>query len=387
MGMTSRERVQAVLNHEVPDRVPIIIGVSNATGIKMKPYRALKEKLGIQAPDDYIYDWPELGSAKVDEETMQRLHGDARGVLDRFPRDVQERNRTRDPHAPCIDDWGIGQTEIEPGVWFPGYHPLADATTFEDLENYPNWPKMDDPYRVAQAAEDAKRLAEENEYAILATPWLMFPFERAFGLQGMDKFLMNMAMYPDFAEAMLKKNLEFCMQHMSHFLDAVGDNIDMIKIGDDLGSQDRLMISPRMYRKLLKPIHAELIALIKSKTKAKVFFHTDGDVFDLIGDFIEIGVDVLNPIQTSAGKMADLEGLKREYGKDLVFCGAVDTQHILPHGTPEEVRQEMKRVIDILGQDGGYMVASVHTIMNEVPPENILAMVDATLEFGTYPLK
>ncbi len=85
--------------------------------------------------------------------------------------------------------------------------------------------------------------------------------------------------------------------------------------------------------------------------------------------------------------MADLEGLKREYGKDLVFCGAVDTQHILPHGTPEEVRQEMKRVIDILGQDGGYMVASVHTIMNEVPPENILAMVDATLEFGTYPLK
>jgi len=387
MGMTSRERVQAVLNHEVPDRVPIIIGVSNATGIKMKPYRALKEKLGIQAPDDYIYDWPELGSAKVDEETMQRLHGDARGVLDRFPKEVQERNRTRDPHAPCIDDWGIGQTEIEPGVWFPGYHPLADATTVEELENYPNWPKMDDPYRVAQAAEDAKRLAEENEYAILATPWLMFPFERAFGLQGMDKFLMNMAMYPDFAEAMLKKNLEFCMQHMSHFLDAVGDNIDMIKIGDDLGSQDRLMISPRMYRKLLKPIHAELIAFIKSKTKAKIFFHTDGDVFDLIGDFIEIGVDVLNPIQTSAGKMADLEGLKREYGKDLVFCGAVDTQHILPHGTPEEVRQEMKRVIDILGQGGGYMVASVHTIMNEVPAENILAMVDATLEFGTYPLK
>jgi uroporphyrinogen decarboxylase len=387
MAMTSRERVQAVLNHEVPDRVPIIIGVSNATGIKMTPYRALKEKLGIQAPDDYIYDWPELGTAKIDEETMQRLHGDARGVLDRFPKEVQERNRTRDPHAPCIDDWGIGQIEIEPGVWFPGYHPLAEATTIEELENYPNWPVIDDPYRVAQAAEDAKRLAEENEYATLATPWLMFPFERAFGLQGMDKFLMNMAMYPDFAEAMLKKNLEFCIQHMGHFLDAVGDNIDMIKIGDDLGSQDRLMISPRMYRKLLKPIHAELIAFIKSKTKAKIFFHTDGDVFDLIGDFIEIGVDVLNPIQTSAGKMADLEGLKKQYGKDLVFCGAVDTQHILPNGTPEEVRQEMKRVINVLGRDGGYMVASVHTIMNEVPPENILAMVDATLEFGQYPLK
>lgn len=387
MAMTSRERVQAVLQHEVPDRVPIIIGVSNATGIKMKPYRALKAKLGIQAPDDYIYDWPELGTAKVDEQTLQRLHGDARGVLDRFPLQVQERNRSRAPHSPCIDDWGIGQIEIEPGVWFPGYHPLAEATTLDDLEKYNGWPIMDDPYRVAQAALDAKKLAEENQYAILATPWLMFPLERAFGLQGMDKFLMNLAMLPDFAEAMLKKNLELCKQHMGHFLDAVGGNIDMIKIGDDLGTQDRLMISPRMYRKLLKPIHAELIRFIKERTKAKVFFHTDGDVFDLIGDFIEIGVDILNPVQTSAGKMADLEGLKREFGRHLVFCGAVDTQYILPNGNPQEVRQEMKRVIGTLGKDGGYMVASVHTIMNEVPAENILAMVDAVLDFGTYPLK
>ena len=112
MGMTSRERVQAVLHHEIPDRVPIIIGVSNATGIKMKPYRALKKMLGIEAPDEYIYDWPELGSAKVDEATLQRLHADVRGVLDRFPKAVQERNRTREPHSPCIDDWGIGQIEI-----------------------------------------------------------------------------------------------------------------------------------------------------------------------------------------------------------------------------------------------------------------------------------
>ena len=110
---------------------------------------------------------------------------------------------------------------------------------------------------------------------------------------------------------MLKKNLELCKQHMGHFLEAIGDNIDIIKIGDDLGSQDRLMISPRMYRQMLKPLHAELIQFIKEHTKAKVFFHTDGDVFDLIEDFIEIGVDVLNPIQTSAGKMSDLDGSQR----------------------------------------------------------------------------
>ena len=387
MSMTSRERVLAVLNHEVPDRVPIILGVSNATGVKMTPYKGLKEVLGISAPDDYLYDWPELGSAKIDEETMRRLHSDVRGVLDRFPKKVYKRNRKREPHSPCIDDWGTGQIEIEPGVWFPGYHPLADATTVEQLENYQGWPDMDDPSRFIHVADEAKKLAEENEYAIMATPWLMFPFERAFAMQGMDKFLLNMAMYPDFAEALLRKNLSLCKQLMENFLTEIGDNIDIIKIGDDLGAQNRLMISQKMYRKLLKPIHAELIRHIKKFTKAKIFFHTDGDVFDLIDDFIEIGVDILNPIQTSAGKMANLEELKERYGKDLIFCGAVDTQHVLPHGTPKEVRQEMRRVINILGNDGGYMVASVHTIMHEVPPENILAMVDAVEEFGHYPLK
>jgi len=142
------------------------------------------------------------------------------------------------------------------------------------------------------------------------------------------------------------------------------------------------MISPRMYRRILKPIHADYIAFIKERTKAKVFFHTDGDVFDLIDDFVEIGIDILNPIQTAAGKMADLAGLKQRYGKNLVLCGAVDTQRVLPYGTPETVRQEVRRVLEILAPGGGYMLASVHTIMDEVPPENILAMVDAAAEFG-----
>ncbi|MFC2029088.1 uroporphyrinogen decarboxylase family protein, partial [Chloroflexota bacterium] len=163
--------------------------------------------------------------------------------------------------------------------------------------------------------------------------------------------------------------------------------IDIIKIGDDLGTQQNLMISPAMYRSILKPLHADMINLIREKTKARVFFHSDGDIFDLIEDFIEIGVDILNPIQTSAGKMSDLEALKSTYGGRIIFCGAIDTQHVLPNGTPEEVRQEVKRVINILGRDGGYMLAPVHTVMNEVPGENVLAMVDAVEEFGTYPLQ
>jgi len=136
-------------------------------------------------------------------------------------------------------------------------------------------------------------------------------------------------------------------------------------------------MSPRTYRRVLKPIHADFIAFIRERTRAKIFFHTDGDVFDLIPDFIEMGVDILNPIQTSAGKMSDLSGLKKRYGSNLVFCGAVDTHHILPHGSPAGVRAEVERVCRILAPGGGYMLSSVHTIMDEMPPENILAMVDA----------
>ncbi len=385
MTMTSRERVQAVLNFETPDRVPIIMGVSNATGIKIRPYRGLLKLLNLNVEEKYIYDWPELGTALPDERVMQRLHSDVRGVLDRFPLEVYQRNQARPEHSPFFDDWGGGQMEIGPDEWFPGIAPIPDATTVDVLEKYP-WPNMDDPYRVAHVRAQAKQLHDANQYAIMATPWLMFPFERAFEMQGMEKFLMNLAVEPDFAQELLIKNNQLCMQLMSHFLDECGDMIDIIKIGDDLGTQESLMISPRMYRRMLKPLHAEMIAMIKQKTKAKVFFHTDGDVFDLIEDFIEIGVDVLNPIQTSAGKMSDLEGLKQRYNKRIVFCGAIDTQKILPYGTPEQVRQEVKRVINILGKDGGYMLATVHTVMNEVPPENILAMVDAVEEFGKYPL-
>lgn len=386
MALTPRQRVLAAINHEEPDRVPIVIGASNATGIKMPAYRRLKKVLNYEAVERYIYDWPELGTALIDEPVLERLGADVRGVLDRFPDSVYERNRNRPPHSPFIDDWGSGQIEIEPEVWFPGVHPMAEATTLEEIENYP-WPNMDDPSRVAHVREQARRLREENRYAIMGTPWLLFPFERAHAMQGLDKFLYNMVKNKDFAIALLAKITSLCKQLMGHFLEEAGENLDIIKIGDDLGTQQSLMISPRMYREMLKPFHADLILSIKNRSKAKVFFHTDGDVFDLVEDFIEIGVDILNPIQTSAGKMANLAELKKRYGKNIVFCGAIDTHRILPNGTPEEVRQEVKRVIEILAPGGGFMVASVHTIMNDVPPENILAMVDAVEEFGHYPLR
>jgi len=385
MPLTPRERVLSAINHQEPDRVPIIVGTSNTTSMKTRPYQALKKLLGIESEDRYIYDWPELGTILPDEAILQRLHSDARGVLDAYPQRVHERNHNRPAHSPFIDDWGTGSIEVEPGVWFPGIHPMKDAKTLGEIENYP-WPDMDDPSRVAHVKAEAQKLAEQNQYAIIGTPWLLFPLERAFAMQGMEAFLMNLALNPDFAEAMLKKIASLCKTLMGHFLEAAGDNLDIIKIGDDIGTQKSLLMSPAMYRKILKPIHADYIAFIKERTKAKVFFHTDGDVFNLIPDFIEIGVDILNPIQTSAGKMSNLAELKSRFGSALSFCGAVDTHRILPVGTPQEVRDEVKRVMSVMAPGGGYLVASVHSIMDEVPPENILAMVDAVEEFGKYPI-
>jgi len=367
------------IGHEAPDRPPIVLGVSNATGIKMSTYRALKELLGVDAPDEYLYDWPELGTAAIDEATMRRLHSDVRGVLDLEPVAVRERNRTREPHSDYVDSWGSGAREIRPGEWFPMLHPLAEATTIDEIDAH-EWPDMNDPSRVAHVAAQAERLADDDEYAIIATPWLLFPLERAFAMQGMDTFLMNLVLYPEFAEALLWKIQAVCKQLMGHFLEALGPNVDIIKIGDDLGTQESLLMSPDMYRQVLKPIHADWIEFIKARTAAKLLFHTDGDVFPLIDDFVDMGIDILNPIQTSAGEMSNLEALRDRYGAKMVFCGAIDTQRILPHGTPTEIRAEVRRVVDILGRDGGYMVSSVHTVMNDVPAENVLAMVDAVVE-------
>lgn len=383
--MTGRERVLATLAHEEPYRVPIVFGSSNATSIKMGAYGKLAAMLGLDPEAPYLYGFPELGTALPSEAVLERLGADTRPLLDLHPAWVRDRARARPPHSDFIDDWGTGAKEIEPGSWYPGIHPLAEATSIGDIDAHP-WPDMDDPSRVAHVRAQAESLAADGRYAILGTPWLLFPFERAQAMRGLDNFLADMVAEPEFAQALLWKIEGLCKTLMGHFLDSCGDRLDMIKIGDDLGMQENMLISPATYRGLLKPVHADFISFIKSRTKAKIFFHTDGDVWDVVPDLIEIGVDILNPIQSGAGRMSDLPALKREYGKHLVFCGAIDTQRVLPFGSPADVRAEVKRVIDILGPGGGYMLSSVHTVMNDVPPENVLAMVEAAREFGRYPL-
>lgn len=387
MSLTSRERVLTALNHKEPDRIPFILGTGLSTAIMRGTYRRVKKLLDVEEKQEqYMYGtWKDLGAARIDETVLKKLGSDARGVWDRKPHYVEERNIKRESNEPYVDDFHVGHVKTDQEEVFPQIHPLQEST-LEALEKFP-WPNMGDPTRFTGVRERAAQLAKDNEYAVFASPWLLFPFERACQLQGMEDFLFNMAIKPDFAKELLQQLTNLYKEHLKHFLNELGGNADIITIGDDLGSQEQLLISPNMYREILKPFHAELISFIKKHSNLKILFHSDGDVFDIIKDLIEIGVDILNPIQTSAGKMSDLHGLKTQYGNHLTFCGAIDTQSILARGTPAKIHAEVQRVSKILGTGGGYMLASVHAITNDVPAENVLALSNAVMEHTQYPLK
>jgi uroporphyrinogen decarboxylase len=166
-----------------------------------------------------------------------------------------------------------------------------------------------------------------------------------------------------------------------------GRYIDVFVISDDLGSQEAPLISPQAYREMVKPHQAAVIAAIKQETKAKVFFHSDGNIYPLLGDMIEVGVDIINPVQTSAGEMGDTARLKREFGRHVTFNGGIDTRWVLPRGSVKDVRDEVRRRIRDLAPGGGYIASAVHCIQPDVPPENVVAMCDEVREYGRYPIR
>ena len=188
---------------------------------------------------------------------------------------------------------------------------------------------------------------------------------------------------PSFVEALLDKVLEILSQQYSNFLDKVGKYLNLFEIWEDISSQQGPLISPDSYRKIIKPRTRDLINVIKSKTKAKVALHSCGSVSWAIDDFIEIGIEVLNPVQVSAAHM-DTKELKKKYGDSMSFWGGIDTQRVLPRGTVKDVEEEVKKRIDDLAKGGGYLFAPVHNIQPDVPPENIIAMYKTGLSYGRY---
>jgi uroporphyrinogen decarboxylase len=203
-------------------------------------------------------------------------------------------------------------------------------------------------------------------------------------LRGFEQSLMDLALNPEFTIALMNKLLEMNLKMTGRFLDLVGPYIHIFRAGDDLATQKGRLMSQETYNAVLRPVYKELFDLVKSKTEAKIFFHSCGNATVVIDDLVEVGVDVLNPVQVAA--MGDMAEVKRRFGDKMVFWGGIDTQRVLPFGSVEDVEAEVKQRIHELGPGGGFVVASVHAIQPDVPPENIIAMAEATRKYGTYPL-
>lgn len=380
--MISRERVITALNHKEPDRIPFDLDGTNQSGIHSVAYQRLLSLLEIEKEETNIYD-PIQQLARIDEDILQRLNVDTRMVLSGNSSKWKLKIKKDKEGEHFINEYGITWNRHKGGMYFdPKGHPLANATV-EDLENY-SWPDSSDLARVKGMKEEAARL-HQTGYPVGIMNISGGFFEIGFWLHGYENFYCDLAGNPDYACAQMDKCLEIEMKYWDLILLEMGDDIDVVLTANDLGSQSGPMISLEMFRKYIKPRMKKLNSFIKKKKPdVYIFFHSCGSIYDLIPDIIETGVDIINPVQVSANKM-DTKRLKKEFGDALTFWGGgIDTQKVLPCGTPSEIRDEVKRRIDDLAPGGGFVFATVHNIQPDVPPENIMAMWEALQEYGKY---
>jgi len=383
---TSRMRVEAALNHKEPDRVPFDLGGTILTGIHEQAYRRLRAYLGLPEVEVEIEDlFQQL--AKVHEDVRQRLKVDVCGINPGAPRGFHMKRWSEDGYHKYRDEWGIEWWMPQEGGFYYDLraHPLANVTSVAELARV-KWPDPLDPGRYEGIAEQADRLMNDKQVAYVLGRNAAGILEVALWMRGFENYYCDMLTNRPLAEALLDVVCEIKMKYWARVLECVGRNVMIVSEADDLCTQDRPLVAPELYRELLKPRHAKLFAFIRkhAKTDVKIFYHCCGAVAPLLPDLIESGIDILNPVQVSAAGM-DTKELKRRFGKDLTFWGGgVDTQHVLPRGTPAEVKAEVRRRIDDLAPGGGFIFNTVHNIQADVPPQNIVAMWEALQEFGNY---
>ena len=377
--LAPRERVLTALDHKEPDRVPIFFGVNSPTTMLAPAYERLKDHLGIQAGTRLFS--RAFQYARIDEEVMERYGCDARPLSAGPPPSSLAQDLGPDRF---IDEWGIHWVQTPGSIYYKATTAPLRHATCADLDRYP-WPDLAHPGRFVGLEAEARRMSRETPYAVVALGYLS-TFETCTLLRGLDTLLMDCAADPEFVHALMRRVTDRMIEGVIPYLEAVGEHIDLITMADDMGTQNSLLISPGMYRALVKPYQAELIAAVKERTKARLMLHSCGDVYRLIGDFIDIGVDVLNPVQVSSPGLADTARLKREFGTRIAFCGGIDTGHVLPQGSTEDVRAEVRRRLGDLAPGGGYLLAAVHCIQPDVPPDNVVAMLEEAAIAGRYPL-
>jgi len=408
--MNSRERMEMTLAHKEPDKVPLDMGSTEVTGIQAVIYKKLKEELGIKSGDIYIFDLIQQ-LAIVEDEVKKELGIDTIGILpekmtkwrngvmsdgnsckypvDFIPETLQDGTKiTRDKKGYWGDnEEGAITLQMPPGGYYYDipYHPLAMVQTKEDIDKF-NWYWKLSNETAKHWSDSINNALENTDYAIVAdTLWGGWGqnFEVLENLRGWDNFLVDLISNQALAQYMFEARLEAVLKRWDLMLKILDNKPQIVCIGDDLGMENNTQISPETYRKFIKPIHKKFISFIKERTNAKIFMHSCGSIYRLIPDLIEVGVDILNPVQVSARNM-DSKKLKKEFGKDLVFWGGIDTQHILPLGSVDEVKDEVKRRIDDFAPDGGYVFNTVHNIQLDVPVKNIMALFETFRKYCSY---
>jgi uroporphyrinogen decarboxylase len=380
--MNHRERVLAALNHHEPDRIPIDLGATIVSSIVKKTYTELKQHLGLPVEQikmlDYVQQLP-----YVADDLMERFDVDFRMVQLPAATTVGVDIFEEGGYFAFIDRWGSKlHMPKQGGLYFDWVDfPIKEAT-MAALNTY-TWPRPDSDEVNSELGRQAQALYENSDYALVGSAVIGGGiFEQPARVMGMQNFLMALVSEPAFADRLMETITDIYIESCNRYLDQVGTYIQVFTFWDDLASQNGWMINPTIYRKLIKPKQKRLVEAIKKKTDAKLFYHSCGATRGLIPDLIEIGFDILNPVQVSAKGM-DTHELKKDFGREIVFWGGgVDTQHVLPFGKPQEVVDEVKRRIDDLAPGGGFVFAAVHNIQAFVPPENIVAAFDTAMQYG-----
>lgn len=369
--MTSRERLAAAIEGLMPDRVPVDMG-SSITGLSLYACRRLCEQLALDTQLSVMV--KPLQIVEIPEPVLETLGIDTRYVRPNFGSD----NGLEETY---VDEWGITRKLSSNRYYYAIVDFPLKAGTFEELDAFP-WPETSYEGFFTGIRARAKQLNEHTSFAVVADPLLPALFEPAWYLRGMQNFLIDLLENRTYAEKLLDILLELQKRFFDGFLKEVGEFIQVVMLGDDLGTQNAPLISPQLYRAVVKPRHAHLFAHIKKRTNAKLFLHSCGSIEPLIPDLIEAGVDILHPVQPAARGM-DHRALKEKYGRKLCFWGGVDIQSALI-GSHDRVSREVSERIRSLGRAGGYVLAPAHNMQPDTPPENIVALFRAAQEMGRY---
>jgi uroporphyrinogen decarboxylase len=399
-SMTSRERVLKAIRHEEPDRLPIDLGGMASTGIMAIAYARLKEHLGYSSGEIRIFDMAQQ-LAEVEPEILSRFGVDVislgnslgkappefwkpwklpNGVPCQIPASVDVRPDEENGGWLIWENGFPSQRMSASSLYFSEYfHPLAEMTTPEELKLIPRPVISDEDLKFLETC--ARGLYENTDFAIIANFGGNI-LEAGNTLRGFTRFMMDLAKGGAFVEDLIGGIVETQLSNLSLYLEAVGKYVQIIQFGDDLGMQDRPMMSRSMYQKYLMPGHQKLFQHVHHNSNCAVFIHSCGSIYPLIPDLIAAGIDILNPVQTSAKNMDPVQ-LKTDFGDQITFWGGgCDTQHVLPFASPDEVANHVRERVKIFAPGGGFVFNPIHNIQADVPSENIIAMFDTALEFS-----